>query len=429
LFALAVLSLAAFGLACNPSVKRAAQLETPTDPCAVVLLEPAGGVDAQVKRAQQQVREAKNPSAKLETLGWLFVSRARTTHDPGYYKLAEQSAACIEKSRPESAGALLLRGHVRQNLHRFREAEQLARRLVALRESPFDYGLLGDALMEQGRLDEAATAYQKMLDLRPGLESYSRAAHLRWLVGDLEGATALMKMAARAGGGRNTEPTAWAYTRLAHYELQSRAFESAWRALDTALEMQPEYAPALLAQGRVLLAKGQPAQAIEPLTLAARRNPLPEYQWLLADALRAAGRHNEAARVETEIERHGASSDQRTFSLYLATREQHPDTAVRLAKREMAERSDVFSYDALAWSLHAAGETQRASEVIKSALSAGTQDARLFLHAAVIAAASGDAGEAARFRKRAESLRHLLLPSEIDWLSSPPPPKPTASAS
>jgi tetratricopeptide (TPR) repeat protein len=300
---------------------------------------------------------------------------------------------------------------------------------VAQRESPFDSGLLGDALMEQGRLDEAATAYQKMLDLRPGLESYSRAAHLRWLVGDLEGATALMKMAARAGGGRNTEPTAWAYTRLAHYELQSRAFERALHSLDTALEMQPEYAPALLAQGRVLLAKGQPAQAIEPLTLAARRNPLPEYQWLLADALRANGQDNEAALVETEIERQGAINDPRTYSLYLATRDQHPDTAVRLAKREMAERSDVFSYDALAWSLQAAGETQRASEAMKSALSAGTQDARLFLHAAVIAAAAGDAAEAARFRKRAESLRHLLLPSELDWLSPARLPKQRTSSS
>jgi tetratricopeptide (TPR) repeat protein len=426
---LAVLFLAAFGLACNPGARQTAQLEMPSDPCAVVLLAPAGGVDAQVQHAQQQVREAQDPSAKLESLGWLYVSRARTEHDPGYYKLAEQSAACIEKSHPESAAALLLRGHVQQNLHRFREAEQIARRLVAQRESPFDYGLLGDALMEQGRLDEAAAAYQKMVDLRPGLESFSRAAHLRWLVGDVEGATALMKMAARAGGGRNTEPTAWAYTRLAHYELQSGAFDRALLALGTALEMQPEYAPALLAQGRVLLAKGDPALAIEPLTLAARRNPLPEYQWLLADALRAAGQVSEAALVETEMERQGAINDPRTYSLYLATRDQHSGTAVRLAEREMAERSDVFSYDALAWSLQAAGETQRAREAMKSALSAGTQDARLFLHAAVIAAAAGDAAEAARFRKRAESLRHLLLPSELDWLSPARLPKQKTSSS
>jgi hypothetical protein len=66
---------------------------------------------------------------------------------------------------------------------------------------------------------------------------------------------------------------------------------------------------------------------------------------------------------------------------------------------------------------------------MKSALSAGTQDARLFLHAAVIAAAAGDAAEAARFRKRAESLRHLLLPSELDWLSPARLPKQKTSSS
>lgn len=421
MLALAVPFLAVLGLtACNPSVKQAAQLESPADPCAIALLTPAGekSADSQIQGLQRDVREAQNPSAKLERLGWLYVSRARTRHDPGFYKLAEQAAACIEKSDPSSAAALLLRGHVEQNLHRFQEAERAARRLVAQRESPFDYGLLGDALMEQGRLDEAAAAYQKMLDLRPGLQSYSRAAHLRWLHGDLEGATALMGLAARAGGPRNAEPTAWAYSRLALYELQSGAFERALQAARNALELQPEYAPALLAEGRVLLAKGAALQALEPLAKAARLNPLPEYQWLLAEALRAAGRVDEAMRIEAAIERQGAIDDPRTFALYLATRDRSVATAVRLAEQELTVRSDIFTYDALAWSLYAAGETQRANQAMKSALSAGTQDARLFLHAALISAAAGESVEAARFRQKADSLRHLLLPSELERLKA-----------
>jgi tetratricopeptide (TPR) repeat protein len=418
---LSVLFLAVLGsTACNPGAKQASQQDGPSDPCAIALLTSEGGqtVDGPVKRLQQEIREANNPAAKLERLGWLYVSRARARHDPGFYKLAEQAAACMEKSDRESAAALLLRGHVQQNLHRFHEAERAARRLVAQRESPFDYGLLGDALMEQGRLDEAAAAYQRMVDLRPGLESYSRAAHLRWLHGDLEGATALMRLAARAGGSRNAEPTAWAYSRLALYELQSGAFERAQGAARDALKLQPQYAPALLATGRVLLAKGEPAQAIEPLSEAARLNPLPEYQWLLAEALRAASRFDEAARIESEIERQGAISDPRTFSLYLATRQRDTATAVRLAEQELAVRTDVFTYDALAWSFYAAGETQRASAAMKNALSAGTQDARLFLHAALIAAATGESGEAARFRQKADSLGHLLLPSERERLKA-----------
>ena len=55
----------------------------------------------------------------------------------------------------------LLRGHVLHQLHRFQEAEQIARRLTAKRQFVLDYGLLGDVLMEQGRLTEAARSIKR----------------------------------------------------------------------------------------------------------------------------------------------------------------------------------------------------------------------------------------------------------------------------
>ena len=51
------------------------------------------------------------------------------------------------------------------------------------------------------------------------------------------------------------------------------------------------------------------------------------------------------------------------------------------------------------------------------ALAEGTQDARLFLHAGVIDAASGRHREAKRWLKRAERLRATLLPSETAELT------------
>ena len=202
------------------------------DPCAVALTAQSGSspMDADIQGLQQRIRKAKDRRVKLERLGWLFVAKARVSNDPGYYNLAAQTAACLSETDPGSAAARLLRGHVLHNQHRFQEAEVVARELVATRKSPFDYGLLGDVLMEQGRLEEAADAYQTMVDLKPGLQSYSRAAHLRWLKGDLPGAIELMGMAARAGGPRNAEAVAWAYSRLAIYELQAGASGPALRA-------------------------------------------------------------------------------------------------------------------------------------------------------------------------------------------------------
>ena len=40
------------------------------------------------------------------------------------------------------------------------------------------YGLLGDAAVEMGDYEAAFKHYQKMLDIRPDLSSYSRGAHL-----------------------------------------------------------------------------------------------------------------------------------------------------------------------------------------------------------------------------------------------------------
>ena len=142
-------------------------------------------------------REAAEPRPFLEKLGWLYVAKARSSYDPGFYKLAEHCALALEVADPKSPEAMLLRGHVLISFHRFAEAEAIAKELVEQRALPFDYGLLGDALMEQGRLTEAVAAYQRMVDLRPDLQSYSRVAHMRWLKGDLDGAIEVARMAAR----------------------------------------------------------------------------------------------------------------------------------------------------------------------------------------------------------------------------------------
>lgn len=388
-------------------------------PCALALTPSAGNqkIDSEIAKAQQQAKRATNPSPALEQLGWLFVKKARLSYDAGYYKLAEQCAACLDSKQANSAEALLLRGHVLDSLHRFGEAEKLARELVARRGLPFDFGLLGDTLMEQGRLRDAAVAYQKMVDLRPDLQSYARAAHMRWLTGDLTGAIALIQLAATAASPRDPESAAWAYTRLALYELQTGELTKARDACDTALSFQNDYAAALLMRGRILLAANKTTEAVQVLERAASLNPLPEYEWYLADALRASGNGDEASSIENEILQSGAANDPRTLALYLTTRGGQTGVALRLAEEELRQRQDVFTRDALAWSLAMAGRTAEAEEQMKQALAAGTKDARLFFHATVIAELSGRRQEARRWFKEANAIRQMLLPSEREQLS------------
>jgi tetratricopeptide (TPR) repeat protein len=389
--------------------------------------------DAEIERLQNSFKAPRRSATReggpvatknaesaraIERIGYRLIARARLSNDLGDYAIAEKAAECMEALQPGDPAVLLLRGHVLHQLHRFREAESAAARLVSIRGGVLDYGLLGDVLMEQGRVGEAADAYQKMIDLKPFYQSYTRAAHLRWLKGDLDGAIDLIGDAIRSASPRDPESIAWAQTRLAYYELQRGRMPEVERAAEAALGHVQEYAAAMLVRGRALLAARRPAEALDWLRPAAKLNPLPEYQWVLAEALRESGLADEASAVERELTTTGERADPRTVSLFLATRGIQSEKALALARTEYHERRDVFTLDALAWAEHAAGQTDAATATIERALAEGTRDARLFLHASVIAAAGGRRSEAARWSREARALRFTLLPSELSVLNN-----------
>ena len=415
-----VLSVAHTAACHRPANTTAAMAATVPGACAAALAPGVGHVDRdrEITRVQEQARGGTHARQALERLGYLYISRARVSNDPGDYKLAEAAAECLDSRYPAEAAALLLRGHVLHQLHRFREAEQIARALVAKRTMPLDYGLLGDALMEQGRLPEAAESYQKMIDLKPFFQSYTRAAHMRWLKGDLDGAIEVMRQAIASASPRDPESSAWAWTRLAAYELQAGRLHAAANAIGAALRFQPDYAAALLARGRTLLAMNRPAEAIEALRRAAQLNPLPEYQWVLADALRMRGHCSEAEAVEQELTTRGAAGDPRTLALFLSTRGTDPAKALALAEDELRTRADIFTLDAHAWALAANGRIEEARNAIGRAVAEGTEDGRLFLHAGVINAAAGRNREARRWLRKAARLQPMLAPSESAELAA-----------
>ena len=385
-------------------------------PCRVVLAP--GDSSREIGRLQQDIRLGKNPSINLERLGWAFVEKASQTSDQGYFKLAEQCAECLLQREAEMrSSALLLRGHALHNLHRFHEAESLARELADSRGNPFDFGLLGDTLLEQGKLDEAAVAYQKMMDMKPGPYAYARAAQLRWMLGDIDGAKDMARQAARSAGG-NDYQTGWVLTRLALLELQTGNLKNARTVADAAVSGAPGYAPAALAQGRVLYASGNREGALVALRHAVAINPLPEYLWWLADVLREAGHESEALEAEQKLLSSGSQLDPRTLSLFLSTHNRDAAQALSLGEAEITQRGDVFTYDALAFAQFAAGRKE-ASSTIEHALAHGTQDGRLYLHAALIARRDGNMERFRRFQARALSQRHTLLPSELALLTQP----------
>jgi tetratricopeptide (TPR) repeat protein len=374
-------------------------------------------LDQRIRMLQRRIAGSKVPAAELDRLGWTFIARARELADPGSYQLALQCALAIEGHEPGSHDALLLRGHALHSLHRFREAESIARRLVKERGLPFDLGLLGDVLADRGELDQAVDAYQRMVDMRPDAHSYARAAHARYLKGDLAGALEAMTMAARAASPRNRETFAWTWSRLAALQLQAGAADGALDSVERALALFPQSPPALKQQAAIWLSQGRLEQALVPLRAAAQQLPHPDVLWMLIETCEALGLEREAHDARAQLLATGASEDGRAFALYLATRGEQLARAEQLVSAELAERKDVYTYEALAWVQSARGRHAEALTNARRSLAAGTDDPRLHYHAGLIAERAGDLAAARTWLARAEAARAHLLPSQRAQLS------------
>ena len=381
--------------------------------CDVVLSADAAAGRADISHLQAVARERGKAVARLERLGWSFVTAARESADLGFYNLALQTAECIEVGTPDSLEALLLRAHALLQQHRFHDAERAARMLVARRGRWMDQAVLGDALLEQGQLDEAVVAYQAMADERPGPEAYARIAQVRFLTGDLASALDFMTRAARATDGTDHAGTAWYRARLALLALESGDAEAALKLAQSAATLVPDFPAALAAEGRALLALNRNVEAAAVLRRAAERTGLAEHQWLWLEAEQAAGNAAGARLAEAGLTRTGAATDPRTYSLYLATRGGDAATALRLARDELTVRADVQTQDAVAWALYASGSYSQALPHARLAIALGTPEPRLWLHAGLIAIRTGDRVSGRAWLARATSRPSFLLPSEL----------------
>jgi tetratricopeptide (TPR) repeat protein len=404
---LAVLALAG----CGGSQPTATVAASGVGACDVALAEGSAGGHARIVQLQSRARAAAMRTAHVEKLGWAFVAAARESGDAGYYGLALQAADCLDEQKAGSPEALLLRAHAQLQQHRFAEAEESARALVALRGSWTDHAVLGDALVERGGIAAAIGAYQRMADERPGPEAYARIAQVRWLRGDLDGAIEFMTRAARATSPGDRAGLAWHQGRLAQLVLLTGDFDTALRLARSARRAMPESANAFAIEGRVLLALDRPGEAL-PLLGRAASAGLAEHQWLWLEAAEAAGHPDEARRAAQALVATGHATDPRTYAIYLATRSDDPQAAVRIAQAELSVRTDVHTYDALAWALYKAGDLAGARSHSALAVALGTTDPRLWLHAGLIAASAGDAAAARNWLARAARLESVLLPSE-----------------
>ena len=276
-------------------------------------------------------------------------------------------------------------------------------------KTPDGYGLLGDAAVEMGDYDAAFGHYQKMLDIRPDLSSYSRGAHLLFVTGDIQAAIALMRKAI-AAGGPFTENAAWCCAELAQMLWSTGALPAAEHVIRTGLEQTPHNHHLLAAMGKVKAARNDSAAAIAAYEKAVAISPRHDSRVALGDLYACAGQPGKAAAQFKQVEKihhlHRISGINGNIlrARFYADHDVQLPAALAEAQRVYQKYKNTFVADTLAWCYYKNGRYQSARNVIEKALRFQTPDPHIWFHAGMI---YSKLGEQALARKHLEQALRL----------------------
>lgn len=359
------------------------------------------------RELERAVRAHPNDSRSLVLLGYAYQQRWRETADASQLPRSEAALRRASRLDPTDPLAVTGLGSLALIRHEFRKALTLGRRAHRLAPSSArPYGVVGDALIELGRYEEAFRAFERMVALRPSVASYARIAYARELLGDLSGAHRAMQLAADAASGQR-EPAAWANVELAKLDLRAGRVSRAERQLHVALQLLPGYVFALEQLARLEAARGNLPAAIVLARRAGDAVPLPQFVALLTDLYERVGNRRAAREhvatvkaidrilaangVRTDVEAAVFDADHRIGSATLVARAR----AARLA------RPSILGDDALAWALARTGRCAEARGWSDRSLRLGTRDALLYFHRAEIERCAGNRDAARAWARKA----------------------------
>lgn len=381
---------------------------------AALVLQPKREATGNSNAAQPAV--AARPGDEISKSHQVAISTMRRQRESGGHELYAEAEAALRKAEalaPEDYTTRKLLAWVLAGQHRFDEALEIAR--ACSRQNPhdsFNYGIITDALSETGDYEGAVEAAQKMVDLKPGSESYARAAHQRRLHGDGNGAVELFAMALEAVGPSEKEAKAWIHTQIGDTHLSEGKLARAETAYASALKVFPDYHLAMAGQAQLLMSRGRLQEAAGAWQKLLARTERPDWRALLGDVHLAQGRKHAAeaeyARVDRYLTTHmdePAVDARHQLAQFLADRGREPKRALAIAEEEAADATDIYACDTLAWARYHAGDVRGAWEASRKALRLGTRDSKLLFHAGMIAAAMpSKREEAVRLLRQAVAL-------------------------
>lgn len=402
----------------TPAVAVAAAVQTPEQILAAIPDAPAGTsakkVDGEI--AKWKAMAKREPAAALfwVKLGDSLMQKGRELVDPHYSDYAETAYQQALKVAPQNAEAMLGMSWVTSGRHQFDASVDWAKKVLAVTpNSQAAYGLIGDAQVEQGDFEGGFESYQKMLDIRPDIASYSRGAHLLFLTGDTRKAVWLMDKAVKSGGPYS-ENTLWCRAQLSEMLWSTGAILAAESVLLPGLKDHPNNYHLQTALGRVKEARKDNAGAIAAYEKAVSLSPQHTALVALGDLYLALGKKAEAEKQFERIEQahahhqtHG-NHDEFYMARFYADHDRKIDIALKVV--ESREAQSPIDMDIAAWVYFKAGKQEKAREMINKALAKGAPDAPRLYHAGMIYAKGGHRAQAQRYLNNALSLNPHFNP-------------------
>lgn len=351
---------------------------------------------ASIAALQAGLKRLPKDDASWAQLGSAYVQQARLTADPSFYGKADGAFAESLRLRPDGNDAALAgQASLAASRHAFATAVQLTDSALAINAySATALGVKVDGLTELGQYAAARDVLDRMLQLHPGVDSFTRASYAYELQGDVDSArTALERSLSVAA---DPADKAFVHYYLGELSWNNGDVATAAKDYDAALVDDPAYVPPLTGRAKVKAVRGDVAGALADDRTAIARQPQPLTLLELGELLDAQGRTAEAqqqyAVLRATQQLYQASGQVVDAELSLFESDHgDPATAVALAQKAYAARPDsVIAEDAQAWALHAAGRDREALPLAQAALRNGYHSASFRYHLGVIEMSVGD---------------------------------------
>jgi tetratricopeptide (TPR) repeat protein len=390
-------------------------------------------VGSVTKNIQQEIafhqqRIQQQPTAGLEraSLASSYLKMARATGDSSWYLLAEQTAQqSLSQLSINNYGAILVLAKIAAARHDFPSAKSLLKQIPPQSES---LALLTTIQLAVGDTPSAQKTADTLVQRVPTMGNYALKALAEVARGQDQSAIQDFKAAIAVEESDEAGSSAWIRTLLGRLYYKRGQLQQADELYQSALQILPQYPPALLNSAELAVRKWQSnpketqhlklaTEIYRQFFLTNQQAPtvydhvalrgLARIQRLQGDPQAKKTWARAVARLRSDLNGFG---HRRELTQLLMERGKEKDLseALTLMQSEIKTRQDPETWDTLAAAYLNMKQFPAAEQAMQAALKSGIRDPGIADRAAAIATARGDVVQSKKYQELVKSIDPLF---------------------